>query len=274
MSASARAATPSLSDRARAACRLRARVLAGLAVLLLLPFAAGAQSPDAHAEAGRAFDTLRASQPDRMPRIAEPEGAAVLRVLGDAPRFLDAVRYGPDDLAVLSDLCDRERTAITDYTGFRAQQQGQFVASVVVANMLEFQEELAVLQPFLARCIARQVPVAEGLLRQLGERQAAQLRLGGLRRSQAVLLQLYAGVASCLSDARFGPSYCGLLDVMAELAPVHARALPLASRAMVTRMLPAVEQVPAGPRRQAVQRIAEAMAIDRCTSLCLLGAGP
>jgi len=39
-------------------------------------------------------------------------------------------------------------------------------------------------------------------------------------------------------------------------------------------MLPAVEQVPAGPRRQAVQRIAEAMAIDRCTSLCLLGAGP
>lgn len=269
MSASAQAATPSQPDACRAG-RLRALVVAWL-LALLFPGAVVAQSLDAHAEAGRAFDAIRATLPDRMPRLAEPQDAAVLRVLGDAPRFLDAVRYGPDDLAVLSDLCDRDRTIITAYTGFRAQQQGQFVASVVVANMLEFQEELAVLQPFLARCIARQVPVAEGLLRQLGERQAAQLRLGGLKRSQAALLQLYAGIATCLSDARFGAAYCGLLDVMAELAPVHARALPLASRAMVTRMLPAVEQVPAGPRRQAVQRIAEAMATDRCTTLCLLG---
>ncbi|RZI71639.1 MAG: hypothetical protein EOP80_14830 [Variovorax sp.] len=270
MSASARAATPSPSDRTRAAFWLRA---CGLAALLLLPLATAAQPQDAHAEAGRAFDALRAVQPDRMPRLAEPESAAVLRVLGDAPRFLDAVRYGPDDLGALSDLCDRDRTAITAYTGFRALQQGQFVASVVVANILEFQEELAVLQPFLARCIGRQVPVAEGLLRQLGERKAAQLRLGGLKRSQDALLQLYAGVASCLSDPRFGPAYCGLLEVMAELAPVHARALPLASRAMVIRMLPPAEQVPPGPRRQAVQRIAEAMTGDRCTSLCLLGAG-
>ena len=249
-----------------------AAVLASAVLFVSLP--AAAQDLTAHAEAGRAFDALRATQPDRMPRLADPEGAAALQVLGDAPRFLDALPYGPDDLGALSDLCDRVRTAITAYTGFRALQQGQFVPSVVVANMLDFQEELAVLQPFLARCIARQVPVAEGLLRQIGERQAAQLRLGGLRRSQAALLQLHAGVASCLSDARFGPAYCSLLELLAELAPVHARALPLASRVMVIRMFSAAEQVPAGARRQAVQRIAESMASDRCTSLCLLGAGP
>ncbi|RYY85893.1 MAG: hypothetical protein EOO24_36105 [Comamonadaceae bacterium] len=235
---------------------------------------AAAPPLDAHAEAGRAFDTLRALQPDRMPRLAEAPGAAVLQVLGDTPRFLDAAAWAQGDLAALSELCDRSKAAITAYFSFGALQQGEFVAATVVRNIHAFQDELAVLQPFLARCIARQVPVAEAVLRQMGERQASQLRLGGLKRSQMSLLQLYAGLSNCFADAGFGPAYCGLLEVMAELAPLHARALPVASRVSVLRMLPQPASLAAGPQRAAVERIVEAMRDERCTALCLLGVAP
>ena len=259
--------------RWRSALAIGTMVLAALAPSFT--GAASAAALGAHAEAGRAFDALRAAQPGRMPRLAEPEAGSVLRVLGDAPRFLDDVGYTPAELGVLSDLCDRDKAAITAYISFGAVQPGGGIdAAVVVRNVLEFQDELAVLQPFLARCIARQVPVAEAMLRQMGERQASQLRLGGLKRSQASLLQLYAGVATCLADTRFGPAYCSLLGLMAELAPVHARALPLASRTIAVRLLEPPQQLSAGPQREAVQRIVEAMRDDRCIGLCLLGAAP
>ncbi|MDM0057454.1 hypothetical protein [Variovorax fucosicus] len=262
----------SMGLRWRSGLAIGAMVLAALAP----SFAGAASAPAlaAHAEAGRAFDALRAAQPGRMPRLAEAEAGTLLRVLGDAPRFLDDMNYTPAELGVLSDLCDRNKAAITAYISFGAVQPSGIDASVVVRNVLEFQDELAVLQPFLARCIARQVPIAEAMLRQMGERQASQLRLGGLKRSQTSLLQLYAGIATCFSDPRFGPAYCGLLDLMAELAPVHARALPLASRTMAIRLLPPLQQLPAGPQREAVQRIVDAMSDDRCTALCLLGTAP
>lgn len=275
MSASARVATPSQPDAGRAPWR-RALGAARLAVLLIpaVMATAAAQPLDAHAEAGRAFDTLRALQPDRMPRLADGPGGAVLQVLGDAPRFLDAAAWGPADLGALSELCDRDKAVITSYFSFEALQQGEFVAATVVRNIHAYQDELAVLQPFLARCIARQVPVAEAMLRQMGERQASQLRLGGLKRSQMSLLQLYAGLSNCFTDAGFGPAYCGLLEVMAELAPVHARALPPASRAAAVRMLPAPASLAAGPQRVAVERIVNAMRDESCVALCLLGTGP
>lgn len=258
--------------------RLRSRVAAAALALWAIvaafgPSVADAQVLASHAEAGRAFDALRTLQPDRMPRLADVQGGMVLRTLGDAPRFVDAASFTPADLGALSDLCERDKAAIDAYTGFGAIQQGAIDAGRVVRNILEFQDELAVLQPFLARCIARQVPLAEAMLAQMSERQAAQLKLGGLKRSRTALLQLYAGASSCLSDARFGAAYCGLLEVLAELAPVHARALPLAARANAARMLPPPAQIPAGAQRDAVQRIVDALGGDGCKALCRVDSG-
>jgi len=241
-------------------------------VALVPPARAGSDLPlTAHAQAGQAFDGLRSLHPDQMPRLDDAQGAVVLRLLGDSARFVDDVRYRPEDLAALSQVCDRTRAAITAYTSFNAVQQGVPDAKVVVQNVVDYQEEIAVLQPFVARCIARQVLLGEAMLQKLGAAQTSQLRLGGLKRAQNSLLQLYAGVASCFADTRFGPAYCALLDTMSELARIHARALPLVSRAFALRLLPQPAQVADGPRREALQRIADALGDIRCTGLCLLG---
>ncbi|MEJ8823289.1 hypothetical protein WKW80_14805 [Variovorax humicola] len=262
-----------------AACARRWKQAIAAAAVLVASFlapiahAAGDLPLTAHAQAGQAFDGLRALHPEEMPRLADAQGGVVLRLLGDSTRFLDVVGYATEDIGALSEVCDRAKAGITGYMSFQAVQKGELDAKAVVRNIIEYQDELAVLQPFLARCIARQIPLAEAMLRKIGATQASQLRLGGLKRSQTSLLQLYAGLSACYADTRLGTAYCGLLDTMAELAPVHARALPLVSRAFVVRVLPPSEQLPAGSQRDAMRRILDAMSDLQCAGLCLLAGG-
>jgi len=249
----------------------------GSALALLAALAAGAspvRAQDAAAaqiEAARAFAALRSAQPERMPRLADAEAGPVLRALAD-PRALPA-EGAQADLAAVSDTCDRAQEASLAYLSFGAMQNGQFVASVVAGNAAAYQDELALLQPFLARCIARQVPLAEATLRQLDPKLVGQLRLGGLKRGQTGVLQLYAGLATALGDARFGPAYVdALLGALAEAAPAHARALSVASRA-VPRSLAADQVARAqGERKAAWQKVLGAMSDTRCEALCELAA--
>jgi len=247
-----------------------ARLACGVLAVLLgaLPLVAAAQDMAAHIAAGQAFDALRAADPSRMPRLAEPGAGEALRTLADAPRFLP--EGGRADLPTVSDTCDRAQSAAMAYLTFGAMQQGQLVVSVIGDNAAAYQDELALLQPFLARCIARQVPLAEATLRQMDPRMVAQLRLGGLRRGQAAVLQLYASLATALHDPRIRPPYVdALLAALAEAAPAHVRALAVESRAVPHDM--AAEQARApGLRQAAWQRIAKAMGDTHCEQLCQL----
>lgn len=235
-----------------------------------LPLAAPAQDMAAHVAAGQAFDALRAAHPERLPRLAEPEAAEALRTLADAATFLPA--QSGVDLPTLSDACDRAQAAVVAYQTFGALQNGQLVASVVVDNAATYQDELALLQPFVARCIARQVPLAEATLRQMDPRTVAQLRLGGLRRGQATILQLYASLATALPDARIRPANIdALLGALADTVSVHVRALAVAARA-APRDLAGAQGREGGPRQPKWQRIAATMADTRCDALCDLAA--
>lgn len=249
-----------------------ARWAAAFCVVLAgaLPLSATSQDMAPHVAAGQAFEGLRAAHPERMPRLAEPEAAEALRTLADAATFLPA--QGSVDLPTLSDACDRAQAAVVAYQTFGALQNGQLVASAVVNNAATYQDELALLQPFVARCIARQVPLAESMLRQMDPRTLAQLRLGGLRRGQATILQLYASLATALPDARIRPAVVdALLGALAETAPVHVRALAVAARA-APRDLAQGQAPQGGPRQAKWQRIAAAMADTRCDALCDLAA--
>lgn len=239
--------------------------------------AANASDLSAYANAGQAFDALRAARPDAMPRLADADAAAVLQVLGDAPRFLDDGAYTSGELGALSDLCDRARSTGVAYIAFGAMQNGQLAMDAMARNAITYQDEIALLQRFQARCIARQVPLAEALFRQMGEAQASRLRLGGLQRSQAALLQTYLiATANCAVESadaqgtQATQGYCAVIDTMAELAPVHARAMPLASRDAVVGLVAPLHTRAASARKAALQRILDAMRDRRCSGLCLL----
>lgn len=249
------------------------RLATGAYVVLagLLPLASPAQDMAAHAAAGRAFEALRAAHPERMPRLSDPEAAEPLRTLTDAAAFLP--EQGGADLPTVSDACDRTQGAVLAYLAFGALQQGQFVAAVVADNAVTYQDELVLLQPFVARCIARQVTLAESMLRQMDPRTVAQLRLGGLRRGQTAILQLYAGLATSVNDARFQPAYVdALLAALAETAPVHVRAMAVDARTVPRDLASAQGRTASAAARPKWQRIAAAMASTRCEALCELAA--
>lgn len=234
---------------------------------------ASAQDMRAHADAAAAFDALRQADAGAMPRLAEPRAAALLRTLGDAKRFLpEPKRAGSTDaLAALSDTCDRAREAAVAYQTFGALRGGQLDLRRMGDNAAEYQAELALLQPFLARCIARQIPLAESTLRQIDPRMRAQLRPGGLRRGQAAVMTLYASLATAMGDARISAANRQpLLAALAETAPVHARALSLPDRAALRRTLES--QPTSGPAAAPWRRIRQAMGDTRCEALCELAA--
>ncbi|MFT4267845.1 MAG: hypothetical protein QM586_11605 [Xenophilus sp.] len=222
---------------------------------------------EAQAEAARAFASLRAAHPERMPRLADAEAGPVLHALAD-PGAL-----GSDDLAAVSRVCGRAREAALAYVSFGVEQGAQPAAVRAADNAAAYQDELALLQPFLAHCIARQVPLAEATLRQLDPELVGLLRLGGLRRGQAGVLQLYASLASAVGDARFGRAYVdALLGALAEAAPAHARALAVDARAVPRDLAAGQLAVAQGERKSAWQKVLDAMSDTRCEALCELAA--
>lgn len=270
-------------ESARAA-RLRAGWLLAIAVTGL-GSAARAQDLNAHAAAGARFEALRAAQSAAMPRLADPPAAEVLRTLADVQRFLPAraaksnAAPSPAELSAVADTCGRVRDAVVAYQSFGALQGGQLVPQRLLDNGATYQDELALLQPFLAHCIARQVPLAEAALQQIDARTRLQLRLGGLRRGQAAVMQLYASLSAALADARVRPAHTQtLLSALAQTANVHVRALPLADRRTLRKMAQVQLQGGAGdaarngPRAEAWRRIERAMAEPRCAALCELAA--
>lgn len=233
----------------------------------------GAQAQDlnAHAAAGERFEALRSADPAAMPRLADPQAAEVLRTLGDVQRFLPARMSA--QLPAVADTCGRVRDIVVAYQSFEAMQGGQLSAQRLLDNGAAYQEELALLQPFVAHCIARQVPLAETTLRQIDPRMRARLRLGGLRRGQATVMQLYASLATAQSDARIAPAQTqGLLEALAETAPVHVRALTLDDRRHLRET--AATQLRAQPSSAPWLRIQQAMGESECAALCELASTP
>ncbi|RYF81270.1 MAG: hypothetical protein EOO29_11010 [Comamonadaceae bacterium] len=232
---------------------------------------AHAQDMGAHAAAGARFDALRSADPSAMPRLADSQAAEALQTLGDVQRFLPERVSAP--LAAVAETCGRVRDAIVAYQSFEAMQGGQLLPQRLLDNGATYQHELALLQPFLAHCIARQVPLAEATLQQIDPRMRAQLRLGGLRRGQASVMQLYASLSTALADARVQRAQTqALLDALAQTASVHVRALTLDDRRNLREA--AAVQLRSAPSSTPWQRIRQAMADDTCAALCELASTP
>lgn len=206
-----------------------------------------------------------------MPRLTDPQAEAELRTLGDIDRFLPARMSA--QLPAVADTCGRVRDIVIAYQSFNAMENGQLSAQRLLHNGATYQDELALLQPFVAHCIARQVPLAEATLRQIDPRMRARLRLGGLRRGQATVMQLYASLSTAQSDARIAPAQTqALLEALAETAPVHVRALTLDDRRHLRES--ATTQLRAQPSSAPWRRIQQAMGDTECAALCELASTP
>lgn len=269
-----------LAERLRQALSARLWLGTCLAALGCLgAFNVHAQDFADHALAAERFQALRRAEPAAMPSLTQPKVVKVLTTLADIERFLPQPVTA--ELPALSVACDRVRDVSLAYQAFEALQEGQLSPQRLLANAHTYQAELSLLQPFLAHCIERQIPLAEAVLQQISPALRPQLRMGGLRRGQSSVLQLYASLATSSDHPRIArESIQPLLLALADTAQVHVRALSLQDRAGLHQLaqdrMNGVQRDQSVPRKQrqestdAWARIARAMQSTRCEALCAL----
>lgn len=216
-----------------------------------------------------------------LPRLAQPQGAAVLTVLGDSARFLNGAPFTLADMEPLMEVCSSSNKIGMSYMlhGLKQAMAGinpQDIAAITQAvqatanrNILTFQDEVALIMPFTFRCLARQLPLMEEFITSLPPEQMTDVRRGGLRQVQNGVLTSYTGFFQALGEQGASePNLRRLSGAMAETAPTFARALQLPQRRQLHDLAIASKaRVPAALSDD-LDAIAKAMADQRCGKMC------
>ncbi len=246
---------------------------------------ADAQNPtqraQAYLDAGAQLDQRIARQATQkhMPRITEPETAALLAVLSDRDRFLESAPYGVGDIGELMAICGEANRVTMAYalSGLKEQMDGTADAEAITRQMVQlmarniqsYQPELEQLQPFLLRCLARQVQPMADFMATLPAQELTPVRMAGLQQLRGGLMNAYAGHLQSVDNPALSMSYrTRLLGALAENSPLFAAALLPASRQHIAQAARALlDKAPADSRAD-LQAIAVAMDTTDCTGLC------
>jgi hypothetical protein len=215
------------------------------------------------------------------PRLKEAQGAALLAVLGDSARFLDGATFTQADMEPLMLVCGTSNKVGVTYmlhglkqavAGIDKQDMAAITRAVqatAVRNVLQYQDEVALVLPFTLRCLARQLPLIEEFLGALPPADLNDVRRGGARQMQQGVLTSYAGYFQTLSEKGISePNLRRLSGAMAEVAPAFASGLQLTQRRQLYELAIATRARAPAFLADDLATIATAMANHRCGKLC------
>jgi hypothetical protein len=125
------------------------------------------------------------------PRVDQLAPASQWAILGDYEKYLDAWIFESTDMTVLLGLCSQTHSIAISYLLHDAksavdplsplQVQQQKTVALMNANAITFQKEFAVLQPFVIRCLATQIPLLTQFIKTLPLEQLTSVRRDGLK---------------------------------------------------------------------------------------------
>jgi hypothetical protein len=149
-------------------------------------------------------------------RVKDPKAAEIIATLSDI-RFLSSNRYQMKDMGGLMDLCDQSNKAVMSYVMFDVksvinpqsdpQQMAARLAPLMEKNVRTFQNELGELQPFLFRCLAKEIPLLTefaqaSILRPEARKQLAELAASSKVNASPLLRDNLQGIVTGMSDPR------------------------------------------------------------------------
>lgn len=235
----------------------------------------------AYREAGLKFALLVAeAERGTGPKgLQTAEVDLIVAVLSDEKRFLKIEQYTGKELESVLDLCGMSNRAIMSLALFSLKEHVDpkaspetitvQVAALMQKNLESFSRHLRYLQPFLIRCLAKQVPPMTEFVRSLPAAQFTDVRREGLQQFRNGLAQAFVSVAQSLGNPGSDEAYrLALVQALAESAPSLVSALPVALRLQIRSIInPSAESSP--PRFAAyLQKIYEALNDNSCDGLC------
>lgn len=215
------------------------------------------------------------------PRVDQLAPAAQWAILGDYEKYLDAWIFEPTDLTVLLGLCSQTHSIAVSYLLHNAkstvdpfspmQVQQQKTVALMNANAIKFQKEFAVLQPFVIRCLATQIPLLAQFIKTLPVEQLTFVRRDGLKQMTGGATTLVIGAITSVAEPQMSDDFKErtLMALVKSIGEFSA-ASTLPNRLKILQFI--AQRRPDIPLLYSTQiaLIEEALADQNCRDLCLL----
>lgn len=230
---------------------------------------------------------LAASQLHVLPqpaRATSPKAAPLFAILSDNQRFLESRSFAVSDMAKLREMCGTSANLMAPYmldgtqaaaaaAGKDQQKANAAVIERMKRNARVFQDELAQLLPFAARCNARLVPVTEAFIAKLPPKQFDEARQAGVRQMQQGLFSTLSGTISMAAHKEMDEAHLvRIIRAVASSAPAYASILPLSMRGQVNSLATTAQTLVSAEQAKLLAQVGQAMQDRNCNKLCMLTA--
>jgi hypothetical protein len=218
----------------------------------------------------------------KMPRLEEPDAAELINRLSDQSTFLESPRFDDKNLGDLMEICSAANQVVMSYvlfdvqsnlshedTGASPDEKNRQVRDVIRNNVLSFHPELTLLQPFLLRCAALQIPIMNQYVSSQSAEQLTNMRRAGFSRTRSQLYTTYYGFLQMAQHEKAGAVYRkALLDALASTAEAFASAIRPLDRRLIGVELDLLEQSLKALLADNLKAIRVAMTRPTCVGLC------
>jgi hypothetical protein len=229
------------------------------------------------------FKALINSDPAKvvMPRVDQVPPAPQWTILGDYEKYLDAWAFELTDLTLLLGLCSQTHSIAVGYLLHDAkstvdplsplQVQQEKTIALMNANAITFQKEFGVLQPFVVRCLATQIPLLTQFVNSLPPEQFTSIRRDGLKQMTLGATTLVIGAITSLAEPQMSDDFKTRL-LVSLVKGIHAfsAAISLSNRNAILQAIAMRRTEIPNKYAPQIELIEAAMADQTCRDLCLL----
>lgn len=236
-----------------------------------------------HKEAGARLTALiqAAQEKGHISQLKTLEVMNLVRSVSDETRVLKSGSYTSAELGALLDTCDVANRAAVSLMTFdlkahwsKTMTQPQMQAAMVTLmnrNTVFFQDELKELQPFLFRCLAKEIQPMTQFIASLKPADMTDVRRQGLVQARTGLLQVYSGALLAVNDTRYRDDYrIALLAALAETSVQFVSIIELPQRKQLHDSMAMVASKAKGSYKVHLTHIADSLSNDICEGLCAI----
>ena len=257
------------------------------AVILLWSAAAqcapGANELAAYKDAGAQLGVLIASAQDAKDRqqLKTPEVMSLVKTISDEERILGTGSYSLAELDTLMEICEIANKTVMSLALFdlkshldpngTPEQRQAAVNPLMTRNIVAFQDELKEVQPFLFRCLAKQIPPMTQFIASLKPEDFTDVRRQGLRGARSGLMKVYFGAIQAGTESGIRDDYrIAVLTSLAETAAPFASIVEVPTRRKMQEAVLDAASKATGEQKLYLTRIATAFGDEKCDGLCAI----
>jgi hypothetical protein len=245
--------------------------------------APGADEVAAYKAAGAKLAVLIASAQDAKDRhqLKTPEVMSLVSTLSDEERMLGTGAYPVAELDTLMEICNVANKTIVSLSFFdlnsqvdakgTPEQTQAAIIPLMTRNVVEFQDELKEIQPFLFRCLAKQIPPLTEFIASLKPEEFTEVRRQGLLGARRGLMKVYVGAMQARVEAGLREDYRqAILEALAETAATFASIVEVPTRGKMQEAILDAASRATGQQQLYLRRIATAFGDTKCDGLCAI----